>query len=373
MGYIAHTEVTTDKASQRVKTLLAALAYAVDYNAKKYSKSKEFEKPRQQLLKLKRELEESPAQEESGKVFQESLLKDINAQIQAAESGVQAIYAETLKNEAREDYALKSLAEEGFTDWKDRSFRVVSYGKDPEYAFKNENRENDGQPYWFIDNERLGRLFIEDFKSFLPKNIPEDAFMFECFESKTGTQRHGNVLLVSFNHAYEPEVREAFVKLTQKNLEALKVGKNLDVYESLEEKGKIKDAMDFDDAEFLGSYMPYQLETEASMKSSGRLTTEILHAEDPMARISEIPLQEQYPLLNIDRYAEQDSKLKSFLEDPFGGDIGRDEKGFRRAMQICLSHYLDEVGQSLNIQKVLSAVDREIDARSRTNSIEMAP
>lgn len=359
MGYIAGNEVTDEGVSQRVKALLAVLAYAVDYNAKKYDKAKEFEMPRTELRRLKKSIEDNPAKEEMGKVFQKKLLEDIENQIRAAESGVQVIFAESQKNEKRQGYALKALKEAGFTDWKDRSFRVVTCGKNSEYVIENPEKKTPGQPYWISDKQKVGELFIKEFQNALPEGVPPEAFTIEMFDTKTESLKQGNVLLVSFSQAYETDVKEAFVKLTQKHVrEMLENGH--EVYEDLAKQGKIKPAMDFDDAMYLMSYLPYQFETEPSITSNGRLTVEILRAKDPMDRLSELPLQEQMPLLNIDRYAEKDPELKSFLEDSFGGSIGSSEDGYRRAMQMCLSHYLEETRSKMNVDRLVSTIDREM-------------
>lgn len=73
--------------------------------------------------------------------------------------------------------------------------------------------------------------------------------------------------------------------------------------------------------------------------------------------------------MNIEQYAEGEKRLKDFLDEPFGGSIGKSEDGYRQAINECMSHYAQERGQEINMQKVLASVDREMDSEKKAPEV----
>lgn len=352
MAYIAVGEITDNQASSKTKLKLACLAHAMSYNATSYQKIQEYKRIQSIAKKHIEELESSNLTEGNAISLKDASVEVMKHSISAADECIEKINNNVLLNTKRQDYLFKALIKDGYYDFKDRAFTVANTGRYLDFIRKNE--EKDGS--WLVDNKKLAEMFVKDFKESLPPGIPDNAFSFCLLKNIESRFQKSDALVVAFNHVLEDSVKKALIKVTQTNLARM----NQDDYpENVKPESDTTDThkLKYDDVRHLAYCMPYLVETTGSSSSTGDLTIEILRSSDPVTRMSEIEFQEQFPLMKIEHYATFDNKLKGFIEDAFGGSIGRSEDGYRTAMKICMGHYAEEMSKEFNIEKELAKLD----------------
>lgn len=356
MGYVAVGEITDAHASKKTRLKLACLAHVMSYNSTSWQKIQEFKQLQSLANKHIKELESSEFSQAASIAIKESSIDAMRNSIKVADQSIEEINNNVTLNNKRQDYLFKSLIQDGYVDFKDRAFTVAFTGRHVDFLIKNEEKEGS----WVVDNKKIAELFVLDFKESLPEGIPDKAFSFSLLKNRECRfGEKSDALIVTFNHVLEDSAKEAMVKVTKKNLARMtqeQYPENLKPETDLSETHTLK----YDDVKHIARCMPYLVETTGSRSSAGELTIEILRSSDPVARMKEIELQEQFPLINIERYATFDNKLKGFIEDAFGGSIGRSEEGYRKAMKICMGHYAEEQSKEFNIEKELAKVDEKI-------------
>jgi hypothetical protein len=358
MGYVAVGEITDDNASKNTKLKLACLAQAMSYNFGASQRTNEYKRIQSFSEKHIKELESSEFILEGSNSIKKSSIDAMRNAVKVAEQNIQDIANNVALNKKRQEYLFKSLIQDGYYDFKDRAFTVASTGRNLDLIKKNEEKEG----AWLVDNRKLAEAFVKDFKASLPVGVPENAFSFSLLPDRECNFQKSDALIVAFNHVLEDSVKEALIAITQHNL--MRMGQD-DYPENLRFKCDASStyALPYNEIRHIASCMPYLLETTGSQTSAGELTIEILRAVDPLSRLKEIELQEQYPLMNIERYATFDNKLKAFIEDAFGGSIGRSEDGYRTAMKICMAHYAEEQSKEFNIEKELAKLDVKLSGK----------
>lgn len=369
MSYILTDEVSDKGLSARGKTLLAALAYVMDSNAQSYSRKHEFSKLDYDLAQTQKRIEENSPKQDSVKEITSKLLADLKQYRQEAEKGEAAVLAEKEKNIVREKYLQKALADEGYFEWRNRAIEVKTYGNNPDYSVRNEET-NDYRFMWEVDSEKVMEDFWADFQACLPEGVPVEAFDVAYF-GRNPTHEKATVGAVTFNETYEEVMRETIIKMTELNLERLRESKA----EELSEYGieaSLGQERKYDDAQLLASRMNYVIETASPSVGPGTLTMDILREKDPVEAIKETAFEVQMPLLNISEFAEQDADLKDFRKKGFGGRIGRTQDGFKTAMNICMGKYAEQQAQKINMSKILSAIDREMEQGLEHKSPELS-
>lgn len=355
MGYVAVGEITDDNVSKSTKLKLACLAHAMSYNFGASQRTNEYKRIQSFSAKHINDLESSEFNLDGSNSIKMSSIDAMRNAIKVADQNIQEIADNVALNQKRQEYLFKSLIQAGYYEFKDRAFTVASTGRHPDFIKKSEEKEGK----WVVDNRKLSELFVKDFKECLPSGIPDNAFSFSLLSDRESNFQKSDALIVTFNHVLEDSVKEALIAVTQRNLARMSQD---DYPENLRVTcdASTSYALPYNEIRRITSCMPYLLETTGSQTSAGELTVEILRAVDPLTRLREIDFQEQYPLMNIERYATFDKKLKGFIEDAFGGSIGRSEDGYRTAMKICLSHYAEEHSKAFNIDKELARLDEKI-------------
>lgn len=347
MSYIAVGEITDENTSKKTKLKLACLAYAMNYNFTSSKKIQEYNRLISFASKHIQELENSEFTLDGSRSLKTSSIDAMRNSIKVAEQSINEIKNNVDQNKKRQDYLFKLLIEDGYFDFKNRAFTVAMTGRYQDFIVKNKEKEGS----WIVDNKKLAELFRKDFLGCLPPGIPDKAFSFSLFKNRECRFEKSDALIIAFNHVLEDSVKEAMVKLTQMNLERCKDKLEADSAYPVTHTPK------YEDAKHIAYSMPYLVETTGSNSSAGELTIDILRSPNPIERMKEIELQEQYPLMNIERYATIDKKLLGFLEDAFGGSIGKSEDGYRTAMKICMGHYAEEMSKEFNIEKELAKLD----------------
>ena len=360
MGYVVTGEVSDGEASKRGKTLLTALSYVMDYNASAFTKKQEFSSIVSDLKILARSLERADPKQDNAKAITSDIVSYAKYALDSANLNIDGIRQEVEKNTARESYIHEALVKEGYFEWRDRMITVATYGRDPEYSKKRVNQDSWGR-VWAVDKQKIAGKFLVDFQACLPDGTPKDAFDISSFKNdNSDALTKCDVAILTFNQAYEDVARETIIKLTKLNMDRLKEKGN-DTYQHAEEKGPFKERLDYENAEILASSMPYVCESSQTNQSAGKMTIELLREGGPESRMKNLTFEAQFPLMNIEDFAKTDNRLRSFIDDSFGGDIGKSKDGYKIAMNVCMSHYLKEQNQNINVNKVLSSIDREME------------
>lgn len=364
MGYVAVGEITDKHASKKTKLKLACLAHTINYNATSYEKIQEYKRLQYLAKKHIEGLESSTLTQDASIALKDISIDSMLNTIKIADQEITDINNNVLRNTARQDYLFKSIIKDGYFDFKDRAFVVASTGRYLDFNMKNEEKEGS----WLVDNKKLAEMFVKDFRESLPSGIPDKAFSFSLLRNPESRYQKSDALVVTFNHVLEDSVKEALIKVTQLNLVRTTQDdypENIKVEDDISETHKLK----YDDVKHLAYCMPYLVEVSGGRRSAGELTIDILRSADPVATLSEIDFQEQFPLLNLERYATFDEKLKGFIEDPFGGSIGKSEEGYRRAMEICIGHYAEEASKEFDVEKELARLDERMLGKSRDDGL----
>lgn len=358
MSYILTDEISDKGLSSRGKTLLSALAYVMDSNAQSRSRKHEFSKLGFDLAQTQKRIEENNPKQDSVNEITSKLFADLEKYRQEAQKGETAVLAEKEKNIAREKYLQKALTEEGYFEWRNRSIEIKTFGRNTDYTIKNENTD-DYRRIWEVDSKKVMEAFWEDLKACLPEGVPVEAFDATYFGPAPTNEKTVSGA-VTFNESYEEVMRETIIKMTELNLARLRDSKaeelkEYDIEASLGQERK------YDDAQLLASRMIYVIETDSPAYGPGNLTLDILREKDSMEALKKTDFNVQMPLLNVSQFAEQDEDLKDFREKSFGGRIGRTQDGFERVMNICMGKYAEQQAQKINMSKILSAIDREME------------
>lgn len=365
MGYVAVGEITDDKASKNTRLKIACLAYAMNYNFTSGKKINEYRRLKSMAAKHIEELESSSFTLDGSISLKASSIDGMSNTIKAADQSIHEIENSVEINKNRQNYLFKSLIQDGYYDFKDRAFTVASTGRYLDFIKRSEEKEGE----WIVDNKKLAEQFVKDFKESLPSGIPDNAFSFSLLSNRKSDFKKSDALIVTFSHVLEESVKEALIKVTNRNLMRM----NQDDYPEnlrVESDTSATHALRYDDIKHIAYCMPYLVETTGSRSSAGELTIEILRSEDPVTKLREIDLQEQFPLMNIERYATFDKQLKGFIEDSFGGSIGRSEDGYRTAMKICMAHYAEEHSKTFNIENELARLDVKITGKVKHDGPE---
>lgn len=357
MSYILTEEVNDKNLSKRGTILMRALAHVMDRNAKFAKRKHEYNT----IINIVRDAEKKLEHEHPSQMGAESLIQKTidgmeDRRVEAREQ-VSLLESQKEMDLKREAYLHEALVENGYFEWRNRSLIVTSFGRHPDFKKRSEN-ETDPLRIWQVDSKKTMERFIEDFKACLPEGVPTEAFDFHLMNDRPAGQK-GDVGAVTFNQVFDDDVRKAVIKMTGINLDAVQEDEPEKVDE-LKKKGRWGKAMEFDDAQYLASGMPYMIETDTPSVGMGRLTIEILRSEDPVEALKKIEFNRQMPLMNISQYAAANEDLKAFQEESFGGPIGRTRDGFERAMNICMGHFAKEYNKGLNINKIISVIDDEM-------------
>lgn len=359
----APEDVLTEGLSTRAKTLLAVFADKVIFNDGTHAKKHEFQKMMHGLMNMKDEHQEVKG--EIAKALAEEISQDFDRHIERMKQECNAIDLQKMKNEADCGYIVKALAEEG-VNWRNRSFNVAAFGLGEGMAKKNPGSE-DIRKMNVINSEKAAKVFLEDFEEALPKGLPESAYeVYSTSDGETPALEKDQTLVVTFNEAYEDEILAALKQMTHKRFAALsdETKAHMEKLRGYDMKKTYpEDAMSYGQAEFAHHYMPYIIETKPMPNVTGDFTLNVLRDGDTTRRFQDVQFEEQFPVLDIDRYAKEDKDLERLLEETFGGPLGNTPKGWEKAMKRCLSHFLEEQKQHLSIEKATAALDREIQAK----------
>lgn len=197
---------------------MSGLSHAIDYNASAPERMNEYENIVYRINLFAKEMLEKKFMLEKPNAIKSALTSDMETHMKTAIAEINAIKATVEANKERQKHIHRELLKEGFYDWRDRSFVVASYGNRASFMKINPNnpdmKYDIGKPVWVIDNNAVYEAFAEDFKKCLPENVPKDAFSYQVYRDSTSPGTKGDSMLVSFNQAYEHDVKETFVKLT---------------------------------------------------------------------------------------------------------------------------------------------------------------
>lgn len=336
MAYNATSMISDKSASTRARTLYLLLAKTMTEINQAPELISEFRSMVYHISKTKENLLDVSS--DKAKQLANRINGHLDGGQQNAEEMIAELEASVEEHQKRQRFILSQLSEHE-APWNNRSI-LIECGANPHF------HRFDKEKGPVVDNEKVARVAYDE----ICKHINPSRFRIMLLGRTSPISRTNDSVtsaIITFSEADEPLFREAMLKITEDHLSRSKEQFN---------------SRSYDKARELADTFPYQFATGESRVSSGKLTISMLREEDPATQLSRIPLQEQFVLMDIERYADQCPKLKAFVDDEFGGAFGKTEEGFRRAMGRCMELYLNEKSVGVNVDKLMQALDREMEA-----------
>lgn len=343
MAYNATSTISDKCVSERAKTLYLLLAKTMSDIAQGPVSIGDFRSMVYHINQTKENLLDvstSTAKRLAGRIN-----GHLDGGLQNAEEMIVQIESEIEVDKKRQTYILSQLSDHE-APWNNRSF-LIECPSSEDFLILDENKKP------FVDNEKVARSAYDE----LSKRISPTRFRLMLIgrKGRVNSQETLNTCaIVTFSEADETLIREAMVDITRAYLQE---HRETFAYRSTQ------------DAKDLANKFPFQFGNASDHESAGHLTVDILSVTNPQNTLKKIPFQEQFVLMDIEHYANRCSKLREFIQDPFGGIYGKKETGFRKAMNRCMELYLADKGPSVNLDKLTKALDREMEAAATFQKI----